>query len=87
MHVRVVESQSALITAQVKRTKVPVIHNNGAQVGRDASSAGAEYRLAQDTYGTDKIGEEDEENRNESEGEKRPGKGVFSSVHLGSEAQ
>lgn len=60
MHARVVESQSALITAQVKRRKVPVIYN-GAQVGRDASSAGAEYRLTQDTYGTDKIGEEDEE--------------------------
>ncbi|KAH6975793.1 hypothetical protein EDB80DRAFT_900006, partial [Ilyonectria destructans] len=34
-----------MITAQVKKRKVPVIHNNGAHVGRDASLAGAEYRL------------------------------------------
>ena len=43
---RFLESQLALTTAQVKGTKARAIYtNDGAHVGRDASSAGAEYRL------------------------------------------
>ena len=53
MHVRIVKNHIGLNHCPSQEDEGPsYIHKNGAQVGRDASSAGAEYRLTKMMYFT-----------------------------------